>query len=68
MNTLQVRYSDDGGENRSDWRDLSLGSTGSFLKTLEGRGWGQTRQRIWEFQDTSYVAGDIIAVSIMVNQ
>lgn len=62
-----LRYSDDGGENWSNWRELDAGDTGSFLSPLTARRLGQTRQRVWEFRDTSGYPMDILAASIMAD-
>ena len=61
---MQLRYSDDGGENYKDWRNLESGGTGHFLKEMVARRLGMTRHRIWEFQDTSPVAHAILSVEI----
>lgn len=66
MTTIQLRYSNDGGENHSDWRDLQSGDTGGFLQTLIVRRTGMTRHRIWEFMDTSDTAQDVLAASIII--
>lgn len=64
---FQLRYSDDGGENKKDWRDLAGGTTGDFLQPLVARRLGRTRHRIWEFMDTSNAAQDVLAASIIVD-
>jgi len=64
MNVLQLRYSDDGGENMSPWRDLDAGETGSFVKEIVTRRLGMTRQRVWEIRDSSPVAIDILGAMI----
>lgn len=66
MNYIQVRYSDDGGRNWSNWRNLEIGDTGDFLKPLVTRRLGMTRHRIWEFMDTSPAPQDVMAASIIV--
>lgn len=67
MTTIQLRYSDDGGRNWSNWRNLEAGDTGDFLQPLVARRLGMTRQRIWEFMDTSPAAQDVLAASIIVD-
>jgi hypothetical protein len=64
--TLSVRYSDDGGQNWSSWQDLDGGNTGTFLPEMTATQLGITRQRLWEFRDTSPVASDIIGADIRV--
>lgn len=63
---VQVRYSNDGGHNYSDWRNLEGGDTGDFLYPMVARRLGMCRHRIWEIMDTSPVAQDIIAASLIV--
>ena len=63
---LQVRYSNDGGENYSSWRDLSAGDTGNFLKELIVRRLGLCKHRVWEFCDTSDTAQDVLGASIIM--
>lgn len=61
---IQIRYSDDGGQNWKDWRNLDSGETGDFIKEMVIRRLGITRHRIWEIQDTSDRPSDILAASI----
>ena len=63
---IQLRYSDDGGANWTQWRDIPSGSTGCFLQPLIARRLGMTRHRIWEIMDTSNAAQDVLAASIIV--
>lgn len=62
--TIQVRYSNDGANNWSDWRDLPDGGTGGFNFPLVIRRLGMARHRVWEIRDTSDTAQDILAASI----
>lgn len=64
--TIQLRYSDDGGENYSDWRNMPAGSTGGFLQQLIVRRVGMTKHRILEVMDTSDTAQDVLAASIII--
>ena len=64
MSVIEVRYSDDGGNNWKDWRSLDAGETGDFLQPMVTRRLGITRHRIWEFRDTSDRPMEILAVSI----
>ena len=43
MSTIEVRYSDDGGNNWKDWRSLDAGETGDFLRPMVTRRLGLTR-------------------------
>lgn len=63
---VEVRYSNDGGENYSNWRLLDIGTTGSFLKELILRRLGFCRDRVWEFRDTSAVIADVLAASVIM--
>ena len=65
MTVIQVRYSDDGANNWSNWRNLSAGNTGSFIHPLEIWRLGMTRHRVWEFMDTSDTAQDVLSASII---
>lgn len=62
--TIQVRYSDDGGNNESAWRDFPEQATGSFIAPLVVRRLGRTRHRIWEIRDTGERAIDLLAASL----
>jgi len=64
--SIDLRYSNDGGENYSNWRELDAGETGSFQQPLIARRLGNCRHRVWEFRDTSAYAADILAVSIIM--
>jgi hypothetical protein len=66
MRLIQVRYSNDGSENYSDWRNLDAGQTGSFLVPLIARRLGMARHRVWEFMDTSDTAQDVLSASIII--
>lgn len=61
---VDFRYSKDGGHNWSDWRRLSLGSTGRFVKRVETRRLGRGRQWVFAIRVTDPVKADIIAASI----
>jgi hypothetical protein len=65
-NTIQLRYTNDGGNNYSDWRNLDCGETGDHLKPLIARRLGMTRHRIWETMDTSPVAQDVYGASVFL--
>lgn len=61
---MDLRYSDDGGNNWSKWRTIDTGQEGSFQQPLTTRRLGRTRHRIWEIRDTGERAIDILAASI----
>ena len=63
---FQLRYSNDGGYNYSDWRNLAESSTGGFMAELVARRLGMARHRVWEIMDTSDAAQDVLAASIIV--
>ena len=61
---ISLRYSNDGGENYGNWRQLDAGQTGSFLKEMVARRLGFCRHRVWEICDTSPFACDILGMAI----
>lgn len=62
---IALRYSDDGGNNWSDWSNRDKGEVGDFINPLTWYRLGQVREeRIWEVRDTSIVASDILAVMV----
>lgn len=63
---IDLRYSNDGGHNYSNWRELAAGDTGDFLQPLIARRLGVCRHRIWEFRDASDVAADVLGCSIFI--
>lgn len=64
---IDLRYSDDGGNNHSNWSSKDKGAVGDFISPLTWYRLGQVREeRIWEVRDTSPVASDIIAVMVQV--
>lgn len=64
MNSLQIRYSDDGKRNWSNWRTFELGEEGDFLVEATALQMGQTKLRIYQVRDTSPYRNDIIAISV----
>jgi hypothetical protein len=62
---MDVRYSKDGGRNWSDWRLLSMGSTGDFLQHLEARRCGRGREWIFDVRVTDPVRSDLMGASWM---
>lgn len=65
MSSIDIRYSKDGGRNWSDWRSMDMGDTGDFVKRLQVRRLGMSRQWIFEVRVTDPVRADIMACSIM---
>lgn len=63
---FQLRYSNDGAENWSRWRDFEVPKTGNFLQPMIARRLGMTRHRVWEFMDTSNRPQDVLAASIII--
>lgn len=63
---IQLRYSNDGGNNWSGWRDFPDAGTGAFLSPLVVRRLGMARQRIWELRDTGERAIDLLSASLYV--
>lgn len=58
--TLQIRYSDDGGRNWSNWRELGLGEVGEYEKRLRCRRLGAARQRCWEISTSAPVVCNVL--------
>ena len=63
---ISLRYSNDGGENYSNWRQLDAGQTGNFLTEMVTRRLGFCRHRVWEICDTSPFAGDVLGMAIQM--
>lgn len=61
---IQFRYSKDGGENWSNWRDLASGDTGSFQHPLIVRRLGRAEHFVVQYRDTSDTAQDVLSASI----
>jgi len=49
---MQLRYSDDGGNNWSSWLDQSMGAVGEYYQKLVWRKLGESRGRTFEFRCT----------------
>ena len=47
---IQICYSDDGGNNWSNWREIPLGLVGEYKKRQRIRRLGSARQRVWWIQ------------------
>lgn len=63
-NIIQLRYSDDGGRNWSNWRDKDLGAEGNRLAPVTFRQMGVTRHRIYQLRDASPIRNDIISAEV----
>lgn len=62
---VEMRYSNDGGHNYSNWQAREAGGTGAFLTPMVWRRLGRSRdERIWEFRDTSDAPQDLMAAAI----
>lgn len=51
--TIDFRFSKDGGQNNSDWQSRDIGETGNFKRTPPYRRLGMSRQWIFEIRNTS---------------
>ena len=67
MNTVQIRYSKDGGRNWSAWESRSLGNVGDFLKRVRLTRIGRSRKWVFDLKVTSDCRADLIAASIQVD-
>jgi len=65
VSSIDIRYSEDGGNNWSDWRKIDMGDTGDFMKRLQMRRFGRGRQWVFDFRITDPVRADILAASWM---
>jgi hypothetical protein len=64
---IELRYSNDGGNNYGGWKLREGGDTGQFLKPLIWRRLGFFKeQRIYEFRDTSDVAAEVLGCFVDV--
>lgn len=63
---FQVRYSNDGANNWSNWRDFAPPVTGDHLQTMTMRRLGMARHRVWEFMDTSNRPQELLSASIIL--
>jgi len=62
-NYVNLAYSDDGGRNYSNWKQVSLGKVGQYGTRVQFFRLGQFRSRIFRLQVSSPVKRDLIAVS-----
>ena len=65
-NLIQLRYSDDGGRNWSQWRDKELGVEGDRMVPCVFRQMGRTRHRIYQIRDSSPYRHDIVAAAVIL--
>lgn len=63
---IQLRYSDDGGRNWSQWRDKDLGDMGDRMMPCIFRQMGRTRHRIYQIRDASPSRHDIVAAAAIL--
>ena len=63
---MEVRYSDDGGYNFTNWLPRSLGAVGNYQQRLVWRRLGIARQRVWQIRVTSPVKCDLLAASASI--
>lgn len=66
MNTLDFRYSRDGGRNHSAFRQIPMGETGDFCEPIITYRLGQGRQWVFDIRVTDPVRCDILAASIQI--
>lgn len=63
-NDLMLRYSKDGGHNFSDRRQLDIGETGDFNKSVVTRRLGMGREYVFEISYSGPRRCDVLAMSI----
>lgn len=61
--SLSLSYSPDGGHNFVDTRQIDLGETGSFNKTLEERRFGRGTEWIFDVSISDNVRVDLLDAS-----
>lgn len=64
--TVDFRYSKDGGNNWSDWRQCDMGEVGDFVKRIEMRRFGQGRQWVFDIRVTDPVKACLMGASTMI--
>lgn len=62
--TVDIRYSKDGGRTWSNFRSVSMGKVGDFVKRTKARRWGISYQWSFHFRVTDPCHRDIIAAAI----
>lgn len=60
---VMLRYSNDGGNNWSNWQQRSLGQIGAFNQRVVWHRCGQARDRCWQVRITDDVACDLIGAA-----
>ena len=63
---FEMRYSDDGGRNWTNWKQRSLGKIGQYNKRIRFHGLGRFRSRLFHFRISDPVRRDLIAASAIV--
>ena len=57
---IQICYSDDGGRNWSNWREIELGLVGEYKKRQRIRRLGSARQRVWKIRCAEPLTVDVL--------
>lgn len=61
---IEMRYSDDGGHNWSNFKQRALGKIGEYMTRIRWHRLGQTRQRIFHIRISDPVRADLISVTM----
>ena len=61
---LMLRYSDDSGKSWSNWRNLSLGVVGNYVKRVRATRLGSSRHRVWNIRVTDPVQVSLVQAVI----
>lgn len=61
---VDIRYSKNGGRTWSNWRTISLGVQGDFVKHTRAYRWGISRQWIFHFRVTDPCKRDLMTVAV----
>lgn len=64
---VRVQYSDDGGNNWSNWDQVSIGNAGEFQTRVVFTRQGSTRNRVYRIQCSSPQKRDLLG-AVMLTQ
>lgn len=64
---LEFRYSKDGGNNWSSWRQMDMGAVGDYVKRIRMKRFGQGLQWVFHTRVSSPQRRDILACVIQAD-
>lgn len=62
--SVDIRYSKNGGRTWSNWRTVSMGKQGDFVKETRAHRWGISRQWVFHFRVTDPCKRDMLTVAV----